>query len=135
MKIVLDTNVFVSGLLAPAGAPGQIVGAWLEARFDLAMSPEQLAEVGRVLAYPRIQKVLRWDEKRIEEFLRQLYVRAEMIDISTIVVHLPSDRDDEPILATLIAARADFLVTGDRELLKARERYAIETPAEFIRRL
>jgi uncharacterized protein len=135
MKIVLDTNVFVSGLLAPAGAPGQIVSAWLGARFDVAMSLEQLAEVGRVLAYPKIQRGLRWDEKRIEEFLRQLYIRTEIIDISATVVDLPSDRDDEPILATLVAARADLLVTGDRELLKARERYAIETPAEFIRRL
>ena len=50
-------------------------------------------------------------------------------------VVVPRDADDVPILATLAAASADVLVTGDGDLLALRGKYPIETPAEFVRRL
>ena len=50
MKVVLDTNVLLSGLMFPDGAPGRVVAAWREARFDLIVSIHQLAEIGRALA-------------------------------------------------------------------------------------
>ena len=135
MKIVLDTNVLLSGLMAPEGTPGRILAAWLEARFDVVMSLEQLVEIGRALSYPRIQRKLKWDEQRIEQFLRQLYIRAEVIDLHLTSVEVPRDPQDTPILATLVAAGADALVSGDRDLLELRGKYPIQTPAEFVRRL
>lgn len=47
MKVVLKTNVLLSGLKAREGPPGRIVAAWSETRFGLAISIEQLAEIGR----------------------------------------------------------------------------------------
>ncbi len=135
MKVVLDTNVLLSGLMAPGGTPGRILAAWDEARFDLAMSIEQLAEIGRALSYPKIHRRLKWDEQRIEQYIRQLYIRAEVVDLHSTSVETPRDPQDTPILATLIASRADVLVTGDRDLLELRGKYPIETPAEFVRRL
>ena len=135
MKVVIDTNVLLSGLMSPHGAPGKVVAAWCEARFDLALSIEQLGEIGRVLTYPKIRRVLRWDDSRIEQFLKQLYIRAELVDLRDTAVEVPGDPDDEPILATLVASRADVLITGDAALLKLRDRYPIQTPAEFGRRL
>jgi putative PIN family toxin of toxin-antitoxin system len=135
VKVVIDTNVLLSGLMSPHGAPGKVVAAWREARFDLALSIEQLGEIGRVLTYPKIRRVLRWDDSRIEQFLKQLYIRAEVVGPSDTVVEVPGDPDDEPILATLVASRADVLVSGDAQLLKLRDRYPIQTPAEFARRL
>ena len=135
MKVVLDTNVLLSGLMFPDGAPGRIVGAWLNARFELVISVHQLAEIGRSLAYPKIRRILGWDDRRIEQFIRQLYVRARIVDLDGISVEVPSDPDDVPILATLVAAEADALVSGDRDLLALRDRYAILTPAEFARSL
>ena len=66
MKVVLDTNVLVSGLMFPGGVPGRIVEAWFDARFDVVSSREQLEEVARVLAYPKIRRILGWDDRRIE---------------------------------------------------------------------
>jgi uncharacterized protein len=134
VKVVLDTNVLLSGLMFPDGAPGRVVAAWREARFDLAISIHQLAEIGRALAYPKIRRLLSWDDRRIEQFIRQLYVRAQIVDLDGILVEVPADPDDVPILATLVAAKADVLVTGDGDLLALRDRYAILTPAEFVRR-
>ncbi|MBL8526408.1 MAG: putative toxin-antitoxin system toxin component, PIN family [Burkholderiales bacterium] len=135
MKVVLDTNVLLSGLLAPDGTPGHILRAWLEARFDVAMSIEQLAEIGRVLGYSKIQRKLQWDEQRIEQFIWQLYIRTDVVNLHALSVQVPRDPKDMPILATLVASDADILVTRDRDLLDLRGKYPIQTPAEFARRL
>ena len=135
MKVVLDTNVLLSGLMFPDGAPGRVVAAWREARFELVVSVHQLAEIGRALAYPKIRRVLDWDDRCIEQFIRQLYIRAQIVDLGAISVEVPADPDDAPILATLVAAKADVLITGDGDLLALREEYAILTPAEFVRNL
>lgn len=135
MKVILDTNVLLSGLMFPESTPGRIVAAWVEARFEVALSLDQLAEIGRVLEYPKIRRKLGWDDEQIELFVKQLYIRAEVVELGVISVEVPRDQGDVPILATLAAANADVLVTGDGDLLTLRDNYPIETPAEFVRRL
>ena len=135
MKVVLDTNVLLSGLMYPGSTPGKVVRAWREARFDLVLSVEQLGEVGRVLSYPKIRKILKWDRAMIERFLKQLYLRSEFVDISGTAAAVPADPGDNFILATLIASEAECLVTGDTDLLVLRDRHPILTPAEFAQRL
>ena len=135
MKVVLDTNVLLSGLMYPGSTPGKVVRAWREVRFDLVLSVEQLGEVGRVLSYPKIRKILKWDRAMIERFLKQLYLRSEFVDISGTAAAVPADPGDNFILATLIASEAECLVTGDADLLVLRDRHPILTPAEFAQRL
>ena len=135
MKIVLDSNVFLSGLASSTGIPGKILSAWDNHSFDIVTSEFQLAEISRVMSYPKIKKLLKWDKNQIQEFIRQLCLRVEIVDISNIDVQVPSDPDDSPILATLIATRADYLITGDKNLLALRKSHPIETPAEFVVRL
>jgi len=135
VKVAVDTNVLVSGLMFPDGTPGRIIAAWVEARFEVAFSLDQLAEIGRVLEYPKVRRKLGWDDQQIELFIKQLYIRAEVVELGPISVEVPRDPDDAPILATLTAVKADVLVTGDGDLLALRDKYPIETPAEFVRRL
>jgi uncharacterized protein len=78
---------------------------------------------------------LGWSDARIESFVRQLVLRVEVVEIAGMAAAVPKDPNDAPILATLVASCADVLVTGDSDLLALRERYRIETPAEFARRL
>lgn len=135
MRVVLDTNVLLSGLMAPKGVPARIVAAWIDAQFELVTSLGQVDEVARVMAYPKIRRRLRWDEERIESFIKQLHVRAEVIDLGSTAAEVPRDPKDSPVLAPLVAAKADLLVTGDDDLLALRSRYPIETPTEFGSRL
>ena len=135
MKVVLDTNVLLSGLMFPDGTPGRIIAAWVEARFEVAFSLDQLAEIGRVLEYPKIRRKLGWKDEQIELFIKQLYLRAEVVELGTMSVEVPRDPGDAPILATLTATKADVLVTGDGDLLALGDKYPIETPAVFVRRL
>lgn len=58
MKIVLDTNVLVSGLLSPNGTPGRILAAWSAGKFDLMTRDAQMVEIARVLAHTKIRRRL-----------------------------------------------------------------------------
>jgi putative PIN family toxin of toxin-antitoxin system len=135
VRVALDTNVLLSGLMYPASTPGRLVRAWRETRFELVMTVEQLSEIGHVLNYPKIRKILKWDHATIEAFLKQLYLRSTLVDISGTAAAVPSDPTDNFMLATLIAAEAECLVTGDAGLLALRDRYPIVTPPEFVHRL
>ena len=132
---LIDTNILVSGLMYPASTPGRIIAAWSEAQFDVVSSHEQLAEIGRVLGYPKIRRILQWDDERIGHFIKQLYIRVEMAEPASSEIESLRDPDDAPILGALAAADADLLVTGDRDLLALSDRHPFETPAEFVRRL
>lgn len=135
MKVVLDTNVLVSGLMFPGGVPGRIVEAWFDARFDVVSSREQLEEVARVLAYRKIRRILGWDDRRIELFVEGLYLNTVMMQLEPATFAGLRDDSDLPILSALVSSAADVLVTGDQDLLVLRNKYPIETPAEFLRRL
>ena len=134
MRVILDTNVLISGLMFPGSTPGRAVAAWVEGRFDLVVPVGQLEEIGRVLAYPKIRKILRWDDETIGRFLRQIYLRADVVEQRGPGVQV-RDPDDLHVLQALAGGASDLLVTGDADLLTLRERYRIETPTEFVKRL
>ena len=119
----------------PGGAPGRIVGAWFEAQFDVVSSREQLEEIARVLTYAKIRRILKWDDHRIEQFVEGLYLKMDMVTTDLPDVAELRDAVDLPILAAYVSANADILVTGDQDLLVLRDRYNVETPAEFLQRL
>jgi len=132
LRVVLDTNVILSGLMSPKGTTGRIIQAWKDNRLTLLICEAQLEEIKRVLAYPKIQNRLNWSGEKINLFVKLLAYRSEYVDISGIKAYVPQDTDDEMLLATLIAAKADYLVSGDSDLLALRESYAIITPAQFL---
>ncbi len=135
MQVVFDTNVFVSGLLLPDSVPGRIVAAWREGQFGLVISEPMLAEIGRVLAYPKIRKRLGWDDKTIANYLLLLRFEAKIVSIAAVAANVPRDANDNMVLATLLADKAEFLVTGDEDLLALAGEYPIITPADFARRI
>jgi len=132
LRVVLDSNVILSGLMSPKGTTGRIVQAWKDNRLTLLICEAQLEEIKRVLAYPKIQKRLNWSAEKINLFVKLLAYRSEYVDISGVKAYVPQDADDEMLLATLIAAKADYLVSGDSDLLALRESYVIITPAQFL---
>ncbi len=135
MRVVLDTNVLVSGLLLPESGPGRIVAAWRGGQFDLVLSEPMLEEVGRVLAYPKIIRRLGWEPDKVARYVSLLRFEAEVAEIGSVAAHVPDDPDDAPILATLVASGADCLVSGDEDLLRLAGEYSILSPGEFTRRL
>lgn len=133
MRVVLDTNVWLSGLMLPASLPGQIVRAWRSARLALMLSDPLFEELSRALRYPKTRARMSLDDRELERWLAELRYLVEWVDLAaTPSARVPRDRRDDPILTTLIASRADALVTGDRDLLDLAARFAILTPREFV---
>ncbi|MEI6760719.1 MAG: putative toxin-antitoxin system toxin component, PIN family [Betaproteobacteria bacterium] len=120
LRIVLDTNVLVSGLAYPTSVPGRIVGAWRGGRLDVLLSRFILAELLRAL--PRLNHRLQWREEDMLDMVDTLALLADLVEPSAA---------DGPVLGTLIASGADYLVTGDKDLLVLAPHHAIVTPAWF----
>ncbi len=134
MRIVLDTNVLLSGLMLPDGTPGKIVNAWRRRQFSLVLSEPMLEEVARVLAYPKIRKRLDWEDETIARYIALLRFEAEVVSIAGVEANVPADPDDNHLLATLIVSKADWLITGDRDFDALSESHPIISPSEFVRR-
>lgn len=132
MKVVIDTNILLSGLMLPNSIPGKIMQAWRENRFELVLSQFQLDEIGRVLAYPKIQKRLQWDEAEITQFLQQLFLRSIYLGNIATVAEVPADANDNLILSAYIIGKAQYLVTGDKGIQALSEYYSILTAKEFV---
>ncbi len=129
LRVVLDTNVLVSGLAYPGSVPGQIVGAWRTGALDIVLSQFILAELLRVL--PRLNHRLHWSERDLLDFIDSLALSADLVEPLEITAGDLRDGNDLPILGTLLAAEADYLVSGDKDLLALAGQYPILSPAEF----
>ena len=132
LRVVPDTNVLVSGLAYPDSAPGKIVMAWRRGSLDFVLSAFILDELARVL--PRLNRRLEWRPADFADFIDILALLSEMVEPLELPGDAVRDAADAPILATLLAARANYLVTGDKDLLVLAKRHPIVTPADFWRR-
>lgn len=133
LRVILDTNVLVSGIAYPASVPGKILAAWRFGSVDVVLSAYILEELRRVL--PRLAHRHGLTQAEIEDLVDVLSIQAEVIE--PLPGHEPDLRDvkDQPVLDTLLAALgasgADYLITGDNDLLALADRYPVMTPAMF----
>lgn len=114
MRIVLDTNVLVSAFLTKQGVPNLIVSAWEGGVYRLVTSKQQLAELERVLRYDKLRhRILPQEAADLVTRMRMSGYLAENLP----EVDFSPDPDDNILLATAIAGKADLLVTGDQKHL------------------
>jgi uncharacterized protein len=113
IRVVLDANVLVSGLISRKGPPSQILDAWLAGQFQLFVSPKILEEMRRVLRYPRI--INRLATEQATGLLDKLGTAAELVDGTLKLDILTHDPSDNIYLACAVEAKADYLVTGNSE--------------------
>lgn len=132
LRLVLDTNVLVSGLAYPASVPGRIVGAWRQGALDVALFRYILDELARVL--PRLNHRLKWQPNDFADLIDILAIQADLVEPQRLEGSAARDAADVPVLGTLLAAKADYLVTGDDDLLALAGKYPIITPADFWRK-
>ncbi len=133
LRVVLDTNVLLSGIAYPASVPGKIMAAWRHGSVDVLLSTYILDELRCVL--PRLARRHGLTAAEIEDLVDALSIQAEVIEPLPGADPELRDVDDQPVLGTLLAAlkasKADYLITGDNDLLAMAERYPIVTPAKF----
>lgn len=133
LRVVLDTNVLLSGIAYPASVPGRILAAWRHGSVEVLLSAYILDELRRVL--PRLAHRHGLASAEIDDLVDALSIQAEIIEPLPGTEPDLRDANDQPVLATLMAAiktsGGDYLITGDKDLLAMAERYPIITPAKF----
>ena len=131
MRIVLDTNVLISGIFF-TGPPSKVLAAWADGGFDLIASVDILAEYRRVGERLRHQ----FPSVEVQRILDLVTRESRIVEPAAVPLSACSDPDDIMFLACAVAGRAACIVSGDRALLKASGFRGVEVliPREFVRR-
>ncbi len=129
MRVVLDTNVLISGIYF-SGLPGEILKAWSAKKFQLCVSQEILEEylnVGERLA-------IRYPGVEYETILGLIVENAELFPAADLPEPVSEDADDDKFLACAIASKSKIIVSGDSDLLKVSGYSGIQvlTPRSFV---
>ncbi len=129
MRVVADTNVLVSALIFPGGAPEAVYRLALEGRIELVTSRPLLAELGRVLA-----ATFGWEPEWTEEAVAEVIRVAELVEPRQPVAEIEADPADDRVLEAAEEGNADAIVSGDRHLLalESWRGIRIESPASFL---
>jgi len=133
IRVVLDTNTLISALLF-SGTASRLVPLWQSRRITVLVSKEILQEYLRVLAYPKFQLGDHEIRASVEE---ELLPFAETIRVRRRLAVVRRDPEDDKFLECAVAGRAEYLVTGDRDLreLGSYRRITILTVGEFLERM
>lgn len=130
MKIVLDTNALVSGLLSPFRPPGEIVRMTSSGTLELCYDARILSEYEHVLSRPKF----RFDAHHVDALIDQIKACGHSVASQPLVQPLP-DPGDGPFLEVAIAGQVECLVTGNVKHFPAtaREKIEIVTPSDFLK--
>lgn len=115
MRLVLDTNVVVSALLW-GGAPRLLLQAGREKRIGLFTSVPLLAELGDILGRRKFDRKIAASGLIVDQIVDRYAVLAALVR-PTPTPRIAPDPDDDVVIGTALAAKADLIVTGDRPLL------------------
>jgi uncharacterized protein len=130
LRAVLDPNVIISALLAPAGTPAALVRTWSAGAFELVASPLLLAELKRALAYPKLGT--RIDESEATAVIEWLGRSATIVQDPDEPAPWASEDPGDDYLIALAAHEHAALVSGDRHLLELAAGLPIYAPADFL---
>ncbi|MBL8091090.1 MAG: putative toxin-antitoxin system toxin component, PIN family [Anaerolineales bacterium] len=131
MRVVLDTNIIVSGYLG--GAVEAIIVAWKSGDFTLIVTEAIINEYLSVLKRPKFKI----EQVEIEDFSALLFDKAEFVIPLEHINAIPNDDSDNKFLDAAIAGRANIIVSGDQHLLelKSFQNVEIVTAKEFLEKL
>lgn len=129
MRVILDTNVFISGVFF-SGPPNRILNAWRDGKLKLVMSPEIFEEYLRVGAalseqFPSID---------LGQIFELVTIRAELVHARSLPDPVCVDPDDDKFLACAIAGKSKVIVSGDKHLLRVSgfREIRVLKPREFV---
>jgi uncharacterized protein len=136
MRVVLDTNVLLSALISPHGAPDLIYKAWRTTRFELVTSIAQLDELRRASRYPKLKAIL--PAHRIGAMVNNMHNAIVLERLPALPEGIEiNDPNDVYLFAMALAGEADYLITGDKRAGLLQRGHAgqarIVTPTQFCK--
>ena len=130
MRVVIDTNVVLSGVAYPASPPGRVMQLRQSGALEAVVSEFLLGEIARVL--PRMNTRLNWSVQEQQDYVEMMRILCDVVEPAA--TNAVQDKNDNPVLGTLMASGADYLITSDKDLLVLSAEFPIGTPARFLQR-
>ena len=129
MKVVVDTNVLVAGLLSPFGPPGEILRMIASGTLRLCFDARILTEYEEVLARSKF----RFNTEQTQALMEHIEAEGVSVAGNPLALRLP-DPSDEPFLESAVAGKAECLITGNTRHFPPgkRQEMAILSPREFL---
>lgn len=116
-KVVLDTNFIVRAVASPSGLASELLRRTISDGNLLCTSNFMLAELDRVLRYPRVSKIHGLSDTEIEDFVRSIQQVALVVEVdASKSVRVTRDRNDDPVIETAVRARANYLCSIDKDI-------------------
>ena len=115
-RVVIDTNLFISGVILPRGPLAELLDMWLKQLFILVIARKLIEELYEVLHRPKFTRYNVTEERitTIIEFIKKNSEKAPFLQQLPLIVR---DSKDEKVLACALGGKVDYLVTGDEDLL------------------
>ena len=131
MRIVLNTNVFISGIFF-TGPPYQILKAWRDGKVQLLVSPSILDEYQRI----GVELALQFRDVDLRPFWDLLTIQAEIVLAPTLPQVIHDDPSNDKFLEAAVAGNASYIISGDKHLPKLSEFQGIQIlkPKDFVQR-
>lgn len=132
-RVVLDTNILISGI-GWSGSPKDVIEAFLKGEFILLISESLLNELERILNYKKFYFIPGYLK---ESLIRNLLKAAEFVKTKKKLDIVKEDPEDNKVLECALFGKADYIVTGDKHLLKLCKfnNIKILTPIEFLKEI
>jgi len=129
MRIILDTNVFISGIFF-SGPPSQILKAWENQRFQIVLSQQILDE------YQRVAEELSYKFPTVDilPIIELVTIHAQFVDTQGVEINVCEDPDDDKFIECAVAGKCGTIISGDKHLLKLSEYQdvTILNPRNFV---
>ena len=131
MRVVLDTNVFVSGIFF-TGPPHQILEAWRDGKVQLLVSAPILDEYHRI----GVELASHFQNIDLKPFLDLSSIHAEIVLAPSLPPIIRDDPSDDKFLEAAVAGKASYIISGDNHLVKLSEYQGIRIlkPRDFVQR-
>jgi len=128
MKVVLDTNIFISGIFWK-GSSNRVITNWKEGKFTLVTSLEAVSEIIKILKDFKIKL----SDEMIKEWVDLIVRNSMIVEPKEKIAIVKDDPKDNIFIETAVAGNADYIVSQDNHLLKLKDFRGIKiiTPDEF----
>jgi putative PIN family toxin of toxin-antitoxin system len=133
VRVVLDVNVIVSGVLSSSGAPARALQLWIDGAVEVVVSPKLLVELERTLGYPKIAR--RINPADAASLIELLTRGTTVVNDPTVELPVRSADPDDDYLIALAWATSSIIVSGDRHLLTLSNSIPVRSPGAFVEEL
>ena len=130
-KVVIDTNVFISGLIF-TGKPSEVLELFIKGEIEVYISPFILKELEGIL-----RKKFEWNEKQLQKILDKIKKKAVIVQPETKISIIKAKKDDNRIQECGVDGRVQYIISGDkRHILPLKNFRGIKilSPSEFLGR-